>query len=482
MIVGLFTSREVLRILGVENYGIYGVVGSIVVLLGFLNTAMSGATSRFITYELGSGDNKRLCETFSAAIHVHFIIALLIFAILQTIGLWYVINKLVIPPHRLTAAIWVYESSIISTIIGILMVPYNACIIAHERFNIYARLELLNVFLKLAIVYLLLLTRYDTLIIYGLLSFAVSLIIASIIFIYCKRNFAESEFTIKFNKIFIKPLLSFSAWDMFGHMSYSFRQQGFQILLNKFGGVLVNAAFSLAAVIQGVFQGFSSNIFAAMRPPIVKSYAQKNNVMMCDLIYSGAKIAVWLGLITIVPFLLNIEWLLHFWLGEIPQYLLAFSFLSMIFNYVNCISPALTIGIQATGKVKIFSFLNGSYYLLSLPLLYIILHYTSNYSSAFILQILTGSLYVFSGIILLKRLIPEFDISFYFLKIIAYPLLFGICIYLGIQCLKNIIYNSFLFFVISFIVNLVLTSGFFYFFIISMNERNYVLNLIKKFA
>ena len=263
MIVGLYTSRVVLNVLGVEDFGTYGVVGGIVAMMGFLNASMSGATSRFLTFELGRGDQKRLADTFSSALIAHMMIALFVLVVAETVGLWFLTHKLVIPAGRMPAAHWVYQMSILSAMISITQVPYNATIIAHEKMDVYAYVEILNVTLKLLIVYLLTIGNFDKLILYAALVLAVSIVIRMIYRVYCLRHFAESHFHWIWDKSILKPLLNFSGWDLYGNMAFTVRTHGANFILNSFYGVVLNAASGIAATVQGVVLGFSSNVVLA---------------------------------------------------------------------------------------------------------------------------------------------------------------------------------------------------------------------------
>ena len=280
MIVGLYTSRIVLNVLGVEDYGIYGVVGGVVGMMSFLNASMSGATSRFLTFELGRGDNKRLADTFSSALIVHMGIALIVFVISETAGLWFMTHKLVIPVARISAAHWVFQLSIVSSMIGITQVPYNASIIAHEKMDVYAYVEILNVSLKLLIVYLLVISSFDKLILYAFLMFGVSVTIMMVYRVYCIRHFEESHFHWVWNKAIFKPLLSFSGWDLYGNACVSARFQGQAFLINMFHGLVYNAASSIATTVYGAIQGLSFNVMQAYRPQIIKQYSICNYSLM----------------------------------------------------------------------------------------------------------------------------------------------------------------------------------------------------------
>lgn len=289
MVVSLYTSRVVLNILGVEDYGIYGVVGGIVAMFSFLNSTMSGATSRFLTYEMGRGDFQRLKETFSSTLVIHIGIACAVLVLAETVGLWFLLHKLVIPVERMNAAFWVYQLSILSMMITVTQVPYNACIIAHEKMEIYAYVEILNVILKLIIVYFLLLTDFDRLIFYAILVLFVSIIIAFIYRFYCISHFSECHFCAKMNSEFLKPMLLFSTWDLYGNMTVALRQQGMNFIMNIFWGIIINAAVSLSNMVQGAVCSLSNNVIMAFRPQIIQKYAQNNYLEMQVLLENAIR-------------------------------------------------------------------------------------------------------------------------------------------------------------------------------------------------
>ncbi len=266
MAVSLYTSRVVLEVLGVDDYGLYSVTGGVVAMFAFINGSMSGATSRFLTYEMGLGNAERLRDTFNSALLVHIGVAAIILVFAETIGLWFLNCKLSIPEESMTAANWVYQFSIVASLVTITQVPYNACIIAHENMNVYAYIEIANVLMKLGIVYLLVVIGGNKLIIYGILVLVVNIIVASLYRIYCLRKFSESHFRYVFDKSILKPMLSFSGWDLYGNMCVTARTQGIVMLINVFFGVAVNAAASIATTVFSTLSSFASNIIMAFRP------------------------------------------------------------------------------------------------------------------------------------------------------------------------------------------------------------------------
>ena len=374
MFVGLYTSRVVLQVLGVEDYGIYGLVGGVVAMMGFINASMSGATSRFITYELGTGNKQRLNETFCSALIVHFFIALFIIFLGETVGLWFLCNKLVIPEARMNAAHWVFHLSILSAAIGITQPPYSACIMAHERMDIYAYYELLHVILKLLIVFVIKYFEFDKLIFYAILVVSVSIFMRAIYRIYCVRHYEESRFRWVWNKSLLKSMLSFSGWDLYGNMSFSLVQHGRNFIINIFFGVVLNAACGIATTVQGTIQRFSTNIKAAFRPQIIKSYAAHDYKRMQYLISQGSMFSYLMVMVVSVPIAFEIHYVINLWLGQVPVYVPSFCRILLMQNAFITINAYLIIAIHATGNVKRF-FYAGTLSLLQLPVLYILFKY-----------------------------------------------------------------------------------------------------------
>ena len=410
MIVGLYTSRVVLNTLGVEDYGIYGVVGGVVSMLGFLNASMSGATSRFLTFELGRGDKKRLKDTFSSALIVHIGIALVVFVLAETVGLWFLTHKLVIPEGRMTAAHWVYQCSILSAMLGITQAPYNATIIAHEKMDIYAYVEILNVTLKLLIVYLLVIGNFDKLILYAILVLAVSVFIMMVYRIYCIRHFSESHFHWIWNPAILKPLLSFSGWDLYGNLAFSIRIQGANFIINSFYGVTLNAACGIAATVQGIMKTFSSNIVLAFRPQIIKNYSVKDYGPMNEKLRYATKISMALLVLVTVPIFVKCDYVLKLWLKIVPDEAVVMTHYTLLMNFASCISSVLLIGIHATGKMKLAGAICGNLYIFSIPVMYLILKCGLTYKECYLMFLIASCLFMFSCAVVLRRQMPEFAI------------------------------------------------------------------------
>lgn len=419
MIVTLYTSRVVLEVLGVEDYGLYNVVGGIVVLFSFLNTSMSGATARFITFELGRNTHRRLQETFTSALIIHLGIAIVTLIVAETIGLWLLKTQLTIPEGRMQAASWIYQFSILAVMVSFTQVPYNASIIAHERMSIYAYIEILNVSLKLLIVYLLTLAHCDKLILYGALILGVNIAIASIYRLYCIRQFAECRVRWQWIPSILKPMLSFSGWDLYGNMSVAARTQGINILLNIFFGTVANAAAGIAAQVQSAVGAFANNIMTAVKPQIIKSYACGEKAYMTRLIYSSSRFMYLLLLVLSLPILVDTHFVLSIWLKTVPEYTTAFCRLTLLFNFFAILSTVLVTGVHATGNIKRPSLINGTLYLSVIPLTYIAFRFGGNPVVPFVCNVLFVCVGAIINLFSLKKYVPEISVGTFFMQVLG---------------------------------------------------------------
>lgn len=370
MIITLYTARVVLQTLGVVDYGIYGVIGGVLSMFSFFNSSMSGATSRFLTFELGRGDHERLNKTFSTAFIIHCGIAILVAVLCESIGIWFIENKLVIPEDRMTAAMWVFQFSILSMFVSVTQVPYNASIFSHERMDVYAYVEIAHSVLKLLIVYLLVIGEYDKLILYAFLQFAVTLGIALYYRFYCTRSFKECKIYWIWEKPLLRQMLGFSGWDLYGQISVMARTQGVNMLMNMFFGPIMNAATDIATKVQHIVMQLSTNVSIASRPQIVKMYSQSEENGMVDLMRNGARITFVLMMLFCVPLITEIQYILKFWLGDYPEHADVICILTLMWNLVVAMNITVNYGVQATGKVKFVSFASGSLFLMVIPITY----------------------------------------------------------------------------------------------------------------
>jgi len=371
MLVSLYTSRIILNTLGIEDFGINNVVGGIVVMFSFLNSSMSGATSRFLTFELGRKDYQNLQKVFSVALTIHIIIALVILLLGETVGLWFLESKLIIPESRLWAARIVYQFSVFGMALGIIQVPYNALIIANERIDVFAYVEIGNILVRLLIVYLLIIIPFDKLVVLSSLGFAASLLVMAIYRFYCVRNLIGCRFILSVRNPYLRPMLLFSGWDLYGNMSVIARTQGVNILLNMFFGPLINAAAGIAGQVQGAVMGFAGNVLTATRPQVVKNYSVGDFARVEYLVNKCAVFTFMLLLLFTVPLLIETNYVLGLWLKIVPDYAVSFCRLTLLFNLFANLSSVVMIAIHATGKIKRPSLINGTLYLMVVPISYI---------------------------------------------------------------------------------------------------------------
>ena len=435
VVVGLYTSRVVLQTLGIEDYGIYGLVGGIVSMLVFLNTSMAGATSRFITYDLGLDNAENLKQTFNAAFQSHLVIAFIVVLIAETLGLWFVNNHLDIPQDRYFAANCIYQLSILSAVIGITQAPYSAVILAHEQMDIYAWFEILNAVLKLFIVWLLQLASYDKLIFYGILSFAVTVLIRSIYRIYCHRHYPESHLGMVWKPGIIRKMLSFTGWNLYYEASETVRLQGINILINRFFGVVLNASCGLASMVQGTCWVLGHNIIAAFRPQIIKQYAVSNYSQMQQFMNQALKFTLIIISFLFIPAIVEMPCLLNLWLGFLPPFVVVFCRIYLLDTFFGLINHIFNIGISAQGNVKAISIVSGTLKFLCLPLIYLLFYFSFSPACAYWCNLFCLMVIVVADCFILKTNVPHLHIrSLLFTCLVAFSIILGCSIvYIGLR-------------------------------------------------
>lgn len=387
MLVSLYTSRVVLNALGVEDFGIYNVVGGVVSMFGFINTAMAASTQRYLTFELGRENAEQLFKVFSTSVQIHACIALLIVLLAETIGLWFLYHKMTIPAGRMDAALWVYQFSILSTVVLIMSVPYNASIIAHERMSAFAYISVVEVVLKLGIVYVLLIGSFDKLKLYALLMFGVQLGIRLIYGRYCRRHFEETVYRRIWDKKLFKAMLGFASWNLWGNGAAILFTQGVNILLNLFFGPAVNAARGVAVQVQHAMSQFSYNFQTAINPQITKSYAVQDYGYMHNLIFKSSKLTFFLLLLLSLPVMLETETILSLWLKTVPDYTVVFIRLMLCVTIIDATANPLMVSAAATGRVRLYQGVVGGILLCILPVSYLVLKLGGSPSSVFVVHL-----------------------------------------------------------------------------------------------
>ena len=405
MLVSLYTSRVILQTLGVEDYGVYNVVGGVITMFTFLNGAMSSATSRYITFEIGKGNMEQLKKVFSTALQIHATIALLIVILGETLGLWFLMNELVIPEGRMDAAMWVYQCSIVSCVVGIMSVPYNADIIAHEKMSAFAYISVLEIMLKLAIVYLLVVLPFDKLKVYAVLVLMVGLLIRYIYTRYCHKHFEESHYIHRIDKSLLKEMSSFAGWSFWGNLAGILYTQGLNMMLNIFFGPVVNAARGIATQIQSVVTQFVTNFQMALNPQITKTYASGELDKMHSLIFRSARFSFMLLFFLSLPIMLETNYILTLWLGIVPENTGIFARIIIGISLIYTIANPCVIANQATGKVKVYQAVVGGLLLLILPISYIVLKMGAPAYSVFIVHFCVESVAQFARMYMLRNMI-----------------------------------------------------------------------------
>ena len=334
--VGLYTSRVVLSSLGLNDYGIYNVVGGIIIILSFLNGAMASSTQRYMNVELGKNDIETLNNVYSTSVLIHSGVAFAVLILAETIGLWFLNSYIIIPTERAFAANWVYQFSVASFIINIFCVPYNATIIAHEKMSAFAYISIIEVVIKLFAAMLISYAPFDKLIFYSLLLFIGSIIIQLAYGYYCHYHFSECSFKkLRINTTLLKNMLSFSFWTIFGNLAYIFHTQGIAIVINLFFGTIVNAAQGISNQVNSIVNGFVQNFMTAMKPQVVKNYAAGNFTELQNLILSGSRFSFFLVSIFAIPIIIETPYLLSLWLKEVPTYTPIFIRLLMLITLIS---------------------------------------------------------------------------------------------------------------------------------------------------
>lgn len=480
MVVVFYTSRVVLSILGVEDFGIYNVVGGVVNLFTFLNTAMSSATQRFFAFEIGhKSGGDRISKVFSTSLNIHLLIAVLIFLLGETLGLYFLNTCLVIPSDRFIAANCVYQCSIVSCCIGVMALPYNAIVISYERMAVFAYISIFDVVLKLLVVYLLYITVFDKLIIYALLLLIVSLITPSVYVLYCRKNFPETKYQCVKDKTLFKEMSNFAGWNLFGNIAYMGFTQGINILLNIFFGPAANAARGVAVQIQNAIGQFSRNFQIAVNPQITKNYAVGDLSTMHSLLFRSSKLSFFLLFIISLPALLQAEKILSWWLVEVPDHTVSFFKIIICIAMIDVLANPMNISAQATGNIKKYQIIEGGTLLLIVPISYIILKLYHVPEIVFVVHLLIALLVQCIRIYLLKQMI-HLSIKKYICNVVFRIFIVSFMYFITMYTVHIICPTLFDNFFICTLFSLI-TSGLFVMVLgLTKSEKGFVIRTLKK--
>lgn len=403
MLIGLYTSRINLQVLGVNDFGIYNVVGGVVIMFSVVNRSLSSAISRFITFELGKGNIERLKSIFSMSVNIQIILSVLILLLAETIGLWFLSEKMVIPKDRVNAAFWVYQFSVLTFIFNIVSIPYNAAIIGHERMSVFAYIGIIEAIGKLAVAIGIAFATYDKLIVFSILHAVIAVSLQVLYQTYCRRTFAECKYSFIFDKSLFREMTGYAGWNFIGSTSALLRDTGGNIVINLFCGPAVNAARGIAMQVNQAVQGFATNFMTALNPQITKSYAKEEYQYMMKLIYQGARLSFYMLLCLSLPIIINAQYILEIWLENPPEHSALFVQLVLVFTMTEAISNPLITANNATGCIRNYQLVVGGIQLFNLPISYTLLRLGAMPESVLMTAIIIGQCCLMARLYMLRN-------------------------------------------------------------------------------
>lgn len=479
MAVSLFTVRVVIRTLSVSDYGLYSAVGGVILTFSFITGVLTNASQRFFSVELGKGTEGKVKEIFSTLFITYIGVSIVVVLLAETVGLWFLVNKMTIPEGRGGAAMWVYQFALASFVVTLMTNPFQALIIAQERMNLYACISILDVVLKLLIVYMLLLFDYDKLKVYAVLMFLSHIITSTIYILYCKTKFRETHIIWRVDKSLFKTVFSYSSWTLFGTVAGMCNTQGMNLLLNVFFGTISNAAYSVASQVYHTVGLFANSFYTAVKPPLIKNYAGGNFEYVNKLFLFSSKSLFVLLFIVVLPLMVCTESILQIWLGQVGDYMVSFVRLSLIYTTVLTISYPITAIVQAGGFVKLYHTLVDGFSILALPIVYVLFKLRFDAEWAYITSIVIFSVAHFLRMYVLKRVFPLFEVKSYVFRFVIPAVLTFIVLFYANNCLKMFFDNSFLSTII--ICGICCLSALLIcaFSLFSKAERKLVINIVK---
>lgn len=479
MFVTLFTSRVVLDKLGVTDYGIYNVVGGVVAMLGFLNSSMSNAVQRYLSFEIGKNNEAGVNRIFNVSLFAHAGIAVFVFVVMEIVGVWYLNTHMNIPAERMDAANWVLQCSIFTTLFTIVQVPYNAIIISKEQMGIYAYISILEVVLKLLVVYMLAIGNFDKLKLYSVLIMVVTIGIVMIYRCYCTRKYKEAKFKFVKDWNLLKQIVGFASWNMLGELAWVFTGQGVNIILNSFFGPVVNAARGLAEQVNGAVNRFVANFQTAVNPQLIKNYASDQLGEMKTLLFRSTRFSYYLLLALSLPIILKMDFILHLWLKEVPDYTTGFCQLVLVSSLVSTLSNLLAQVARAYGKIRNYQIIVSIFLFLNFPLSYIVLKFGCSPLSTMFVNIGVNAMLLFVRLRLTNRMIQMTYGSF--IRNVLFPVIIVTSVALVIPLtIYFMLDNSIISFIIVCLVSFVSVGVSTYALGMNANERQYILAAISK--
>lgn len=478
--VSLYTSRVVLKTLGIEDFGIYNVIGGLATSFVFFSSSLSNATQRFLNFELGKRNIEKVQEIFNLNLLIYSIIAILVVIIAELVGIWLIANKLTIPTDRIDAAYWIFHVVIISLAITLIGTVFDSVLIARENMKIYAYMGIYDALGRLAIVFMLNWFSYDKLKLYALLLFFISLTAKCIPAILCIKKYPECKIKFYWNKELFINMFKFVGWNGFGTAVWAINEQGMNILLNIFFGPTVNAARGIASQVNSTINNFKNNFFVAVRPQIVKSYASGNYDYFIKLILCSSKYSFFLMWILCLPIILRVDYILQWWLGNVPSYTEAFIQWILVYSLVNVLTIPFWNAIQAIGKLQRYIMIGSSIYLMAFPISYFFLRLGYNPVITFQVLVIVRLLYLFVSILIIKQYIKLSMIDY--LKTVIIPITL-VCItsapvMIGINTLFE---HDFISLIIISSICIFITFVFIFHIGLNKVEKEFVINKIKEF-
>lgn len=406
LLIGLYTSRLTLDALGIADYGIYNVVGSLVALFGLFNGSLNTAISRFITYELGRNNHEKLNKVFSSSLSILFLFALVIFILGETVGLWAVNYHMVFPADRMTAVNWVYQLSLMTFLVSVLNVAYSATLAAHENFRILASVDITLTVVRVVCVILLYYVPIDRLIYFAGYCFLLTVASSGFYVFYCRRHYPSCRYRLILDKPFLKEMGAFYSWNLFGSVAWLLKGAGINVVINLFFGVLINAAQAVASQVSTGVTALMGSFSSAMQPQIIKSYASGDYGHMWKLVFNGTRYSFFLLAVFIIPLCFNIDFILSLWLKEIPVYTNIFTILLLANILMECYATYIITVLLATGKIALYQTLVGTLLLLNVPLSYLIFKWGGAPISFLLVSILLTLMALGMRLVLLKKMLP----------------------------------------------------------------------------
>lgn len=480
MAIGLYTSRIVLQTLGVNDYGIYNVVGGFVAVLAYANSVFVSATQRFLSFSLGKNRKEDVSRVFSTAVTVHYILGVIVLLLAETLGLWFVNTQLNIDEGRMVAANWVYQCAVISLFLNIVSVPYNSSIIANEHMDFFAYVSIFEALAKLGAVYMLCVLPFDKLIINAVLWALIAIVVRYVYIIYCKKKFPECSYHFIWDKSLLKKMSSYAGWTAVGTLGFTFKEQFFNILLNIFLGTAINAARGIAMQVSGIVNQFASNFFMAVQPQITKQYASGQIDRSRKLVYSSAKLVVCLLSMVAIPLILNLDYLLELWLVKVPQYTCEFLVIILVSTLIGSFASPVTTAIQATGNIRNFQIGVAIIFLLELPIAYILLSNGYEPYLAATPALATQAIAVIYRFFILHRLVDGYSSIRYFINVVARTAaIIGISFVIN-YAIHSQFSQSFMLLVWSSLLSAIITGVLVYSFVVSREERMMINGMIAK--